>query len=117
MQKNPKGSSCNIVFKRLSNSGNCSFFYWAVIQTGESQGDPRFKISWSKVSKRFGAEPVLEKKSYDYLEDMLKAAFHLAASGTKPVARVKDRCGIMAPKERPSRKEIIETREQLSRFK
>jgi len=41
----------------------------------------------------------LEKKSYDYLEDMLKAAFHLAASGTKPVARVKDRSGIMAPKE------------------
>ena len=50
---------------------------WAFIQTGESQGGPRFKISWNKVSKRFGVEPVLEQKSYKYLEDMLQAALHL----------------------------------------
>ncbi|XP_078365926.1 uncharacterized protein LOC144650142 [Oculina patagonica] len=62
----------------------------ALIQTGESQGEPRFKISWSKVSKRFSAEPVLEKKSYHYLEDMLEAAFHLAVLGVKPAPRVKD---------------------------
>ena len=37
-------------------------FYQALIQSGESQGEPRFKISWSKASKKFGAEPVLEKK-------------------------------------------------------
>ena len=88
-----------------------------MIQTGESQGEPRFKISWSKVSKRFGAEPVLEKKSYEYLEDMLQAAFHLAASGIKPAPKVKDRSSVMAPAERPSRKEIIDTRRRLSRFK
>jgi hypothetical protein len=69
------------------------------------------------VSKRFGAEPVLEEKSYEYLEDMLQAAFLLAASGAKPAPRLKDRSGIMAPLERPSRKEIIDTRARLSRFK
>ena len=70
-----------------------------MIQTGEYQGEPRFTISWSKVSKRFGAEPVLETKSYKYLEDMLQAAFHLAASGRKPAPQVKDQYGVMAPAE------------------
>lgn len=83
-----------------------------------AEGEPRFKTSWSKVSKRFGAEPVLEKKSYEYLEDMLQAAIHLAESGTKLVPQIpKDRSGVMAPTERPSRKEIIDARQQLSRFK
>ncbi|KAL9977951.1 hypothetical protein ACROYT_G015419 [Oculina patagonica] len=61
----------------------------ASIQTGESQGEPWFKISWSKVLKQFGAKPVLQKKSYEYLEDMLEAAFHLAVSGSKPAPQVK----------------------------
>lgn len=69
------------------------------------------------MSKRFGAEPVLEKKSYEYLEDMLQAAILLAASGTKPAPQVKVRSGIMAPVERPSRKDIIDKRAQLSCFK
>ena len=77
----------------------------------------RFKISWSKVSKRFGAEPVLEQKSYEYLEDILNAAIQLAESGSKAAPRVKDRNGIMAPEQRPSRQEIIDTRKRLSRFK
>lgn len=64
-------------------------FYQALIQSGESQGEPRFKISWSKASKKFGAEPVLEK-SYRYLEDMLQAAISLANSGTKPPPKVKE---------------------------
>ncbi|XP_044172506.1 uncharacterized protein LOC114961035 [Acropora millepora] len=89
----------------------------AVIQTGESQGEPRFKISWSKVSKRFGAEPVLEQKNYEYLEDMLQAALQLAASGTKATPRIKNRNSIMTPEQRPSRQEIIDTRKRLSRFK
>ncbi|XP_044165775.1 uncharacterized protein LOC122949784 [Acropora millepora] len=89
----------------------------AVIQTGESQGEPRFKISWSKVSKRFEVEPVLEQKNYEYLEDMLQAALQLAASGTKATPRIKNRNSIMTPEQRPSRQEIIDTRKRLSRFK
>jgi len=69
------------------------------------------------VSKRFGAEPVLEEKSYEYLEDMVHAAFLLAASGSKPAPQLKDRSGVMAPLERPSRKETIDARVRLSRFK
>ena len=95
----------------------CMHFYQALIQSGESQGEPRFKISWSKASKKFGAEPVLEKKSYKYLEDMLQAAISLANSGTKPPSKVKDKSSVMAPAERPNRKEIIATRQRLSRFR
>ncbi|PFX14013.1 hypothetical protein AWC38_SpisGene21870 [Stylophora pistillata] len=62
----------------------------ALIRAGECQGETRFKISWNKVSKRFGAEPVLEEKSYEYLKDMLQAALHLAASGVKPAPRLKE---------------------------
>ena len=69
------------------------------------------------MSKRFGAEPVLQEKSYEYLEDMVEAALHLAASGVKSAPRLKDRSGIMAPLQRPSCKEIIDRRAQLSPFK
>ena len=95
------------------------FFFFnpkALIQTGECEGEPRFKISWSKVTKRFGAEPVLEKKSYKYLEDMIATAFDLATLGNKQSVQAKGRTGVMAPAERPNRKEIISTRQRLSRF-
>ena len=69
------------------------------------------------MSKQFGAEPVLEKKSYEFLDDMLQAAFHLAALGTKPAPKVKGRSGVMCPTERPSWKEIVDTRQWLSCFK
>ena len=47
------------------------------------------------MSKRFGAEPLLEEKSYEYLEDMLQTAFLLAASGRMPAPKHKDRSGVM----------------------
>ena len=81
-------------------------FYQALIQSEESQGEPRWKISRSKASKKFAAQPVLEKKGYEYLEDMLQAAISLANSGTKPAPKVKDKSSVMAPAERPNRKEI-----------
>ena len=62
----------------------------------------------NKVSKRFGAQTVLEQKSYKYLEDMPQAALQLAASGTKATPQVKDRYSIMTPEQRPSRQEIID---------
>ena len=94
----------------------CIYSFQALIQSGETQGEPRFKISWSRVTKRFGAEPVLEKKSYKYLEDMLQAALLLASSGTRLALTIKDKSSVMAPTERPSRREIINTRQRLSRF-
>ena len=59
----------------------------------------------------------MEERSYEYLQDMLEADLQLAASGVKSASRLKDVSGIMAPLERPSHKEIIDSREQLSRFK
>ncbi|KAJ7379829.1 hypothetical protein OS493_012578 [Desmophyllum pertusum] len=34
----------------------------AKVQSGEREGELRFRIAWSKVTKRYDAEPVLEKK-------------------------------------------------------
>ena len=59
----------------------------------------------------------MEEKSYYYLKDMLQAALQLAASGVKPAPKLRDRSHIMAPLERPSRKDIIDRRAHLSRFK
>ena len=91
-------------------------FDQALIQFGESHGEPRFKISWSKGSKKFGVGPVLEK-SYKYLEDVLQAAISLANSGTKPAPKVKDKASVMTLAERPNRKDIIDTTQRLSRFR
>ena len=89
----------------------------AFIQSGESQGETSFKVSWSKASKKFGAEPVLEKNSYKYLEDMLQAAISLTNSGTKPAPKVEDKPSVMTPAETPNGKEIIDTIQRLSRFR
>ncbi|KAJ7384331.1 hypothetical protein OS493_022440 [Desmophyllum pertusum] len=32
----------------------------------------RFRIAWSKVTKRYDAEPVLEKKNHSYLREMVE---------------------------------------------
>ncbi|CAM4321968.1 unnamed protein product [Leuciscus chuanchicus] len=36
----------------------------AVYQDGESVGEPKFKIAWSKVHKTFRAKPVMTEKDY-----------------------------------------------------
>ena len=43
----------------------------AKIQSGEKEGELKFRISWSKVTKRHVAEPVLESKDHSYLQEML----------------------------------------------
>ena len=75
------------------------------------------EFSWDKVSRIFGAEPVLEEKSYEYHDDMLQTAFLLAASGSMPVLKPKDRSGVTAPRQKLNQYEIIEERVWLSRFK
>ncbi|KAK3698274.1 hypothetical protein QZH41_009501 [Actinostola sp. cb2023] len=79
----------------------------AVYQDGEFQGEPRYRISWSKVHKGFRARPVLENKSYDYMREMVADVLTLADSQDYPEVVKKDRTHIMAPQERPSRDEII----------
>ncbi|XP_016127734.1 uncharacterized protein [Sinocyclocheilus grahami] len=43
----------------------------AVFQDGETVGEPKFKISWSKVHKSFRARPVAVKKNYGYMMAMV----------------------------------------------
>lgn len=42
-------------------------FKQAVFQDGETVGEPKFKISWSKVHKSFRERPVAVKKDYGYM--------------------------------------------------
>ena len=64
------------------------------------------------MSKRIRAKPVLEDKSYEYLEDMLQTAILLAESESKPTPQLKDRSGVMALLQRPHQNEIINARVQ-----
>ena len=45
--------------------------FQAEIKSGEREGELRFKIAWSKVTKRHDAEPVLELKDHSYLQEMM----------------------------------------------
>lgn len=45
--------------------------FQAKIKSGEREGELRFKIAWSKVTRWHDAEPVLELKDYCYLQEML----------------------------------------------
>ncbi|EDO39799.1 predicted protein [Nematostella vectensis] len=88
----------------------------SVMQSGQSSGEPR---SWSKVTKRFGAAPVMAKKSYSYLKEMVNDTIK-SAYQSKPRRRPNGpdtHRRVMASTERPTRREVIQNRQGLSRFK
>ncbi|KAL9958117.1 hypothetical protein ACROYT_G035088 [Oculina patagonica] len=89
----------------------------ATIKEGDHKGEPRFKISWNKVTKRFGAEPVPESKSFSYQLEMLDDIFTLARNDDQVNVHCElDRTHVMAPESRPPREEIIARRLEMSRF-
>ena len=55
----------------------------AQIQSGEREGELRFKLAWSKVKKRYDADPVLEAKDYSFLQEMLCGAIEQTESASK----------------------------------
>ena len=103
--------------------------FQARIQSGEREGELRYKIAWSKVSKRHDAEPVLIPKDYSYLQEMLKDAIDKAeeVNSAKSSYKVQqnlvveskqsDTRHVLAPIQRPPRQDIIIKRISLSRFK
>ncbi|XP_063060604.1 uncharacterized protein LOC134453783 [Engraulis encrasicolus] len=86
----------------------------AVYQDGESVGEPKFKISWSKVHKRFRARPVAVPKGYGYMKTMMEDVMS-AVSDTNLVTRESQR-HVMAPQDRLPRSQIIAQARQFSRF-
>ena len=89
------------------------------IKKSEFQAEGLTELLRDKVSKRFGADPVPEKKTYDYLTDMLEESVTLANStgqGNLQREDKVDRIHVLAPEERPAGQEIIKKRLEMSRF-
>lgn len=89
----------------------------AVFQDGETVGEPKFKISWSKVHKSFRARPVAVKKDYSYMMAMVADVLSSVTDLKQSVDMTLDRTHIMAPQQRPSRSQIIFQTQQFSHFK
>ena len=83
---------------------------------GERQGEPRFRMAWSKVTKRYDAEPVPVVKNYSYLRQMSADVVTKAEKGIKQYLGDSTR-HVMAPTVRPPRQEVWTRRKELSRFK
>ena len=120
----------------ISNVYNMFFphfcFEQAVYQDGESVGEPRVKIAWSKVHKNFRARPVVVEKDYSYMEAMVADVIssspvtdadqgmsvpqtHVMSVPQTHVMSV-PQTHVMAPQERPARSQIISDTMQFSRF-
>ncbi|KAJ7392024.1 hypothetical protein OS493_014962 [Desmophyllum pertusum] len=81
----------------------------AKVQSGEREGELRFRIAWSKVTKRYDAEPVLEKKNHSYLREMVGDSIKHTEGDKSVVAARKptDVRHIMAPLQRPPGKTLL----------
>ncbi|KAK0138496.1 hypothetical protein N1851_024974 [Merluccius polli] len=89
----------------------------AVYQDGESVGEPKFKISWSKVHKRFRARPVAVQKDYGYMKAMVADVLSSVSDSNQGVDMRETQTHIMAPQDRLPRSQIIVQTQQFSRFK
>ena len=94
-----------------------SVFEQAVYQDGESVGEPKFKISWSKVHKRFRARPVAVQKDYGYMKAMVADVLSSVSDSNQGVDMRETQTHIMAPQDRLPRSQIIVQTQQFSRFK
>ncbi len=92
-------------------------FKQAVFQDGETVGEPKFKISWSKVHKSFRARPVAVKKDYGYMMAMVADVLSSVTDLKQSMDMTLDRTHIMATQQRPSRSQIIFQTLQFSRLK
>ncbi|KAL7372002.1 hypothetical protein ABVT39_008308 [Epinephelus coioides] len=89
----------------------------AALQDGENVGEPKFKISWSKVHKRFRAKPVAVQKDYGYMKAMVADVLSSVSDSNHGMDIRLNQTHIMAPPERPSRSHIISKTEQFSCIK
>ena len=109
-------SNCSCHLLSIFNIFHISVVEQAVFQDGESVGEPKFKISWSKVHKTFRARPVAVEKDYGYMMPMVA---HVLSSVSESNLGMDMRVNPthMAPQERPSRSQIIFQTQHFSRFK
>ena len=99
----------------------CSFIDSVIYSIGE-EGDikPLFKIAYSKPNKRFVAKSVKEEKNYDHVKFILKKILTRVNCGKNSNRRIgmKRQLSLkIAPKERPSREDIIDSSIKYKRIK
>ena len=84
-----------------------SVFEQAVYQDGESVGEPKFKISWSKVHKRFRARPVAVQKDYGYIKAMVADVLSSVTDSNQGVDMRETQTHIMAPQDCPDHRSLF----------
>ena len=81
---------------------------------------PKFRIRYSKATKRFTASKVKVDKSYDFMKCIIKESYLRALDSekrTKEEVDSRKRQHFVAPEERPGRHITIEDRVKCSRMK
>ena len=56
----------------------------AMIRKGENRGEKRFNIVFPKGRKRWVAKPILERKDYTYVKDMMTTVVKVCANTASP---------------------------------
>jgi hypothetical protein len=89
----------------------------AVASTGEHAGEEMYKVVFPKGRKTWVAKPVLEKKSFDYVFDMLFDLVDVRLQGEKvsSVTLPTNFCRSIAPEARPEKSVVVNR--HISRFK
>ena len=80
---------------------------------------PRFKIAFSKPSKRFVAKKVKKAKNYNFLNVIKRDIYYRSfdrRKEEKEVRLARKRSLFVAPRERPDREVVIEICEKYSRM-
>uniref|UniRef100_H2XNU8 Uncharacterized LOC100182771 n=2 Tax=Ciona intestinalis TaxID=7719 RepID=H2XNU8_CIOIN len=88
----------------------------AIFKSGENEGEPRYKILWSRVHKKFTAKEVKCEKDHSYLFKMLTDIKIAVDQGNIDEAYEAAMVSIAAPTDKPDRNCIIEKTKKLSRF-
>ena len=79
-----------------------------------------FKIAYSKPNKRFVVKSVKEEKNYEYIKYIFRKIIKRVNAGKKSSKRngTKRQLSLrVAPRERPSRDEIIDRSQKYKRIK
>lgn len=83
----------------------------AVVQTGERKGEKRYNIVFPKGRKRWVAKPVMAKKDYSFVQDMVDGVYRVCAGTAQSheVAKIKvpQLSQNIASQPRPDKYEVI----------
>ena len=87
---------------------------------GEGEMIPKFRIAYSKPTKRFVAKRVKKAKDYSYLKVILNKVIERAGKHNKVSDKKRKKRKLpttIAPRERPARADTIERCTKYSRLK